>query len=164
MEPASDSTERHAARLERRRLRRLRTRRFLERYERRRLERIARREHRLVRPVRILAGILLIVAGVAVGWLPGPGFIILALPGAFLLASEVRRAAVLMDRIENEAVPRVHRLRARLRGGPRSAWVERDPAGWQEWCERTGCHLPPTAPGDDDDRQPLRAGREPEPM
>ncbi|MCW2972626.1 MAG: hypothetical protein JWN72_899 [Thermoleophilia bacterium] len=117
------------------------------RYERRRAE----RHNVLVRPVRIALGILLIVGGVLIGWLPGPGFIILALPGAFLLASEVRRAARILDRIENVTIPRLKRLHARLRGGPKPEWVEEDPQLWADWCTRTGATLhedgePPAPP------------------
>lgn len=89
-----------------------------------------------MRPFRVGCGILLILAGVLIGWLPGPGFVILALPGAFLIASEIRRMAVVMDRMENETIPRALRLWARLRGGPKEAWVERDPALWNDWTEQ----------------------------
>jgi len=106
-------------------------RRFMERYERRR----AAPHGRFVRPVRVAAGVVLIILGVAIGWLPGPGFIIFALPGSFLLASEVRRAASLLDRVEAEALPRLQRLRARARGGPKQAWVDAAPEGWARWCE-----------------------------
>lgn len=98
----------------------------MERYEERQRE----RHGRLVRPVRIAAGVLLIVFGVAIGWLPGPGFVIFAMPGALLLAGEVRRAALLLDRVEDETVPRMRLLLARVRGGPKPEWVDEDPRLW----------------------------------
>lgn len=105
--------------------------RFLERYERRRAE-----DHgRFVRPIRVLAGVLLILFGIAIGWLPGPGFVIFAIPGSFLVGSEIRRAAVLLDRVEAETLPRVQRVHARLRGGPKPGWVEAAPERWARWCE-----------------------------
>lgn len=106
------------------------SRRFTERYERRRAEREAGRHHPLKRPIRVTAGVVLILVGVAIGWLPGPGFVIFAFPGALLIASEWRRAALLMDRVEHETVPWVRRVRARLRGGPKPEWVEEDPVAW----------------------------------
>lgn len=116
--------------------RRVRSRRFLDRYERRRDERRRGEHHSLVRPFRVGGGILLIVAGIAIGWLPGPGFVIFALPGAFLIASEIRRMALVMDRMENETFPRVLRAWARVRGGPKDHWVEQDPALWNDWTDR----------------------------
>lgn len=113
-------------------------RRFVERYERRREERLRGEHHPLQRPIRVTAGVVLIIGGVAIGWLPGPGFVILAFPGALLVASEWRRAALLMDRVEREAIPRIYRLRARLRGGPKPEWVEQAPELWAIWCERRG--------------------------
>ena len=110
--------------------------RFLERYERREAERRAGRHHPLKRPIRVTTGVTLILAGVAIGWLPGPGFVILAFPGALLVASEWRRAALIMDRVEHESVPWVRRARAKLRGGPRPEWVEEDPAFWGVWEDR----------------------------
>ncbi len=118
-----------------RRRRRMRHR-FLARYERRRAERKAVRHHPLKRPLRVTAGVLLILFVVAIGWLPGPGFVIFAFPGALLIASEWRRAALLMDRVEHETVPWIRRVRARLRGGPRPEWVEEDPAFWGIWEDR----------------------------
>lgn len=106
----------------------------MERYERRRAE----GHHPLKRPVRVTVGVLLVLAGVAIGWLPGPGFIILAPPGALLIASEWRRAAVVMDRMEQETIPRVRRLHAWLRGGPKQEWVAEDPRLWGLWTERRG--------------------------
>lgn len=114
---------------------RARRRRFLDRYERRRAE----RHHPLKRPIRVTIGVVLVVTGVAIGWLPGPGFIILALPGALLIASEWRRAALAMDRLEEETIPRMRRLHARLRGGPKPEWVAEDPELWGLWCDRRGC-------------------------
>jgi hypothetical protein len=64
------------------------------------------------------------------------------LPGAFLLAGEVRRAAIIMDRMENETIPRIRRTRARLRGGPRPEWVEQDPQLWADWCDARQIDLP----------------------
>lgn len=91
-----------------------------------------------MRPLRVTAGVVLILTGVAIGWLPGPGFIILALPGALLVASEWRRAALLLDRVENEAIPRLRRVHARLRGGPKQEWVDEHPELWGQWCDRRG--------------------------
>lgn len=113
---------------------RARRRRFVERYERRRAE----RHHPLQRPIRVTIGVVLILGGVAIGWLPGPGFVILAFPGALLVASEWRRAALLLDRVEEETIPRMRRLHARLRGGPKPEWVAADPELWGLWCERRG--------------------------
>lgn len=139
---------------------RARRRRFLARYERRRDERLAGRHHPLKRPIRVTIGVGLILAGVAIGWLPGPGFIVFALPGALLVASEWRRAALLMDRIEEETLPRMRRLRARLRGGPKPEWVAEDPELWGQWCERRGSGEPDTgdrrrASDSDDDAELL---------
>lgn len=111
-----------------RRIRR-RSRRFVERYERRR----DGQHMRLAGPLRVLAGMLLILLGIAIGWLPGPGFVILALPGAFLVAGEVRRAATMLDRAENETIPRMQLAWASFRGRAPAAWVERDPELWREW-------------------------------
>ncbi len=110
--------------------------RFLDRYERRRREREAGLHHPFKRPIRVTAGVLLILLGVAIGWLPGPGFVVFAFPGALLIASEWRRAALLMDRVEHETVPWIRRVRARLRGGPMPEWVEEDPAFWGVWEDR----------------------------
>lgn len=98
----------------------------------------------MTRPIRVTAGVLLILFGVAIGWLPGPGFIIFAIPGAFLIASEWRRAALVMDRVEHETVPWVRHVRARLRGGPRPEWVEDDPAAWGVWEDRRSGSLADT--------------------
>ncbi|MCW2926754.1 MAG: hypothetical protein JWM86_722 [Thermoleophilia bacterium] len=92
----------------------------------------------LVRPLRIFAGVLLVIGGAIVGAVPGPGGVFVFLPGAFLLASEVRRAALIMDRVENETIPRLRRMHARLRGGPKPAWVAEDPELWGRWCDRRG--------------------------
>lgn len=123
---------------------RARRHRFSDRYERRRAERLAGRHHPLKRPIRVTVGVTLVLGGVAIGWLPGPGFVILAFPGALLVASEWRRAALIMDRLEEETLPRMRRLRARLRGGPRPEWVAEDPELWGLWCERRGGELPDT--------------------
>lgn len=123
---------------------RARRRRFVERYERRRAERLAGRHHPLKRPIRVTIGVVLILTGVAIGWLPGPGFVVLAFPGALLVASEWRRAALLMDRVEEETIPRLRRLHARLRGGPKAEWVAEDPELWGLWCERRGQGAPDT--------------------
>lgn len=129
--PAHARTRREAWR-RRRRVRR----RFVERYERRRAERDAGRHHPLTRPIRVTVGVVLILVGVAVGWLPGPGFVIFAFPGTLLIASEWRRAALVMDRVEHQTVPWIRHVRARLRGGPRPEWVEEDPAAWGVWEDR----------------------------
>jgi hypothetical protein len=126
----------HHSLSERWRGRRRMRRRFVERYERRRAERAAGRHHPLKRPIRVTIGVLLILGGVAIGWLPGPGFVILAVPGALLVASEWRRAALLLDHVEHETVPLLRRVRARLRGGPMPQWVEEDPAAWEAWESR----------------------------
>lgn len=115
---------------------RRRRQRFLERYEHRRAERLAGRHHPLKRAIRVTIGVALILGGVAIGWLPGPGFIVLAFPGALLVASEWRRAALLMDRVEDETIPYVRRVHARLRGGPKAEWVDEDPHLWREWLDR----------------------------
>lgn len=118
------------------RRRRPERRRFLDRYEKRRRERDAGLHHPYKRPLRVTAGVVLILVGAAIGWLPGPGFVIFAFPGALLIASEWRRAALLMDRVEHETVPWIRRVRARLRGGPKPEWVEEDPAFWGVWEDR----------------------------
>jgi hypothetical protein len=121
---------------ERWRGRRRMRRRFQDRYEHRRAEREAGRHHPLTRPIRVTSGVVLILIGVAIGWLPGPGFVIFAFPGALLIASEWRRAAMIMDRVEHEAVPWIRHVRAKLRGGPKPEWVEDDPAAWGVWQDR----------------------------
>lgn len=129
--PSTEPTRREAWRARRRRRRR-----FVDRYERRRAERDAGRHHPLTRPIRVTVGVALILFGVAIGWLPGPGFIVFAFPGALLVASEWRRAALIMDRVEHETVPWVRHVRARLRGGPLPEWVEEDPTAWGVWEDR----------------------------
>jgi hypothetical protein len=113
--------------------RRSRSRRFIDRYEQRRRARQRGEVAPFVRPFRIFAGVALVLAGVAIGWLPGPGFVILALPGAFLIASEIRWMARAMDRGEHVTIPRVKRAWARLRGGPKQSWIDADPALWLDW-------------------------------
>jgi hypothetical protein len=44
-------------------------------------------------------GILLVIAGLAIGWLPGPGGVV-AVVGVALLATEFRGFALLLDRME----------------------------------------------------------------
>jgi broad specificity phosphatase PhoE len=117
---------------------RARRRRFLDRYEQRRAE----QHHVLVRPLRITLGVLLLVISPIVGAIPGPGGVFVFLPGAFLLASEYRRAALIMDRMEHETIPRLRRLHARLRGGPKPEWYEQDPELWGAWCDRRGMDAP----------------------
>jgi len=46
-----------------------------------------------------------------------------------------------MDRLENVTIPRLKRLHARLRGGPKPEWVEQDPQLWADWCKATGKQL-----------------------
>lgn len=135
--------ERHTYR-ERWRGRRRMQHRFLDRYERRRAEREAGRHHPLTRPIRVTSGVVLILVGVLIGWLPGPGFIIFAFPGALLIASEWQRAAKLMDKVEHEAVPWIRHIRARLRGGPKPEWVEEDPVAWGVWEDRRTSSAPDT--------------------
>lgn len=108
----------------------------MERYEQRRAERLAGRHHPLKRPIRVTSGVTLILAGVAIGWLPGPGFVIFAIPGALLVASEWRRAAMIMDRVEDETIPYLRRVHAKLRGGPKQAWIDEDPELWGLWRDR----------------------------
>jgi hypothetical protein len=136
MDGLADGAPRDRVRSEAWRNRRRMRRRFVERYERRQAERRAGRHHPMKRPIRVTAGVVLILAGVAIGWLPGPGFVILAFPGALLVASEWRRAALIMDRVEHETVPWVRRMRAHLRGGPRPEWVAEDPQFWGLWSDR----------------------------
>jgi len=57
------------------RRRRKRSNRFIAKYDQRQRE----QHNVLVRPFRITAGVALILGGVAIGWLPGPGFVVLAL-------------------------------------------------------------------------------------
>lgn len=111
---------------------RRRRRRFAERYEQRRAE----PHHPLTRPIRVTAGVVLILTGVAIGWLPGPGFVIFAIPGALLVASEWRRAALVMDRVEDQTIPYLRRLHAKLRGGPKQEWIDEDPELWGLWADR----------------------------
>lgn len=104
--------------------------------------RLEQGEHFIVRPARIAVGSFLVVLSPFVGVIPGPGGMFVFLPGAFLLASEVRRAAIIMDRVENETIPRLRRLRARLRGGPKREWVEHDPVLWADYCEQRHLVMP----------------------
>lgn len=135
--------------------------RFLDRYERRRrVERVKGEANPLTRATRVTVGVVLLLTAVAIGWLPGPGFIILAPPGALLIASEWRRAALLMDRVEEETIPRLQRLYARLRGGPKPEWREQDPQAWAAWSERRGSGAADTGQRrrSDDEQQPPRSG------
>ena len=104
----------------------------MERYERRR----SGRHHPLTRPIRVSIGVTLILVGVAVGWLPGPGFVIFAIPGGLLVASEWRRAAIIMDRLEAETIPWLRHVHAKLRGGPKQEWIDEDPQRWGAWIDR----------------------------
>ena len=73
-----------------------------------------RQTHPPTTPARIglwLAALLLIVGGVAIGWLPGPGGFI-AILGLAIVAMEFRVMAVLLDRVERFG----RNLWARLRG------------------------------------------------
>ncbi len=108
----------------------------MDRYEQRRVERLAGRHHPLKRPIRVTTGVTLILAGVAVGWLPGPGFVVFAIPGSLLVASEWRRAAIIMDRVEDETIPYLRRVHAKLRGGPKQEWIDEDPELWGLWKDR----------------------------
>ena len=123
---------------------RQRRRRFVERYEHRRAERLAGRHHPLKRPIRVTGGVVLILIGVAIGWLPGPGFVIFAIPGSLLIASEWRRAAIIMDRVEDETIPYLRRVHARLRGGPKQEWIDEDPELWGLWRDRRSGVAPDT--------------------
>lgn len=126
-----------------------RTRRFIDRYDKRRAERQRGEHHALLRPLRVASGLLLILAGIAIGWLPGPGFVILALPGALLVASEIRQMALAMDRMEHETIPRVLRLWARARGGPRDSWVRYNPSIWHDWSSSDAADDAAAASGDE---------------
>ncbi len=123
---------------------RRRRRRFVERYEQRRAERLAGRHHPLKRPIRVTSGVVLILTGVAIGWLPGPGFVIFAIPGSLLVASEWRRAALIMDRIEDQTIPYLRRVYAKLRGGPKREWIDEDPELWGLWADRRLDDVPDT--------------------
>jgi len=116
----------------------------MQRYEQRRVQRESGSAHFYVRPLRIIAGALLVIISPLVGAIPGPGGVLVFLPGAFLLASEVRHAAIIMDRMENETIPRIRRFHARLRGGPKREWVEAHPELWTDWCERRQMDMPDT--------------------
>ncbi|MCW2961698.1 MAG: hypothetical protein JWM25_798 [Thermoleophilia bacterium] len=87
------------------------------RYELREARRQAGQVRRWTRPFRIFAGTLLLLLALLVGWLPGPGFIPLALAGGFLLAGEVAWAARLLDR--GEAAGRARLAAGAARRGSR---------------------------------------------
>jgi hypothetical protein len=91
-------------------------RRFQERFERRDAQRKAGKTHPIAHPARIGAGILLILTGLVIGLLPGPGFIPLALGGSFLLASELRSVARFMDWGEARGRAKWRKFRAKRAG------------------------------------------------
>lgn len=89
------------------------TRRFEDKYEARLADRRARRTRWWARPARIFTGALLLAIGVAIGWLPGPGFVPFAIAGGLLLGGEIRWVARKLDAIETWGRHRVERRRAR---------------------------------------------------
>lgn len=73
------------------------------------------------RALRISVGILLLIVGLAIGWLPGPGGF-LGVVGAALLSTELRPVARLLDRAEcaaRSARERLRRWRRRHSAGAR---------------------------------------------
>jgi hypothetical protein len=68
----------------------------------------------------LVIGTVLLVGGLAIGWLPGPGGFI-AVFGAALLGVEWLRIAQLLDRCETYARRFLRFLRRRVLGRPRAA-------------------------------------------
>jgi hypothetical protein len=68
----------------------------------------------------LVIGTVLLVGGLAIGWLPGPGGFI-AVFGAALLGVEWLRIARLLDRCETYARRFLRFLRRRVLGRPRAA-------------------------------------------
>lgn len=74
------------------------------------------------RTLRVIAGVILIPAGMFFLAVPGPGLLIMGL-GAILLAREFRFAAKLLDRLELRVRPlvkRLQRLWRKLKAGRRA--------------------------------------------
>jgi len=67
----------------------------------------------LERILTVVLGVILLVGGLAIGWLPGPGGFV-AVIGAALLGAESRRIAKLLDRIEARLREVWRSLRRRL--------------------------------------------------
>ncbi len=91
--------------------------RFVARHEYRTARRRAGLAGRLARAIRVVTGIALVLIALLIGWLPGPGFIPLALAGTVLLAGEIRWVAERLDPIEQrlrERIPMPRRARAAL--------------------------------------------------
>lgn len=95
--------------------RKRRYRRFIERYEQRQGERRVNPQHPLRRFVWVLVGILLVLVGIIVGVVPGPGGAVFGFAGLFILAGEFRRVALALDRGEEIAAPRLQRFWNRMR-------------------------------------------------
>lgn len=85
------------------------SRRFQDKFEARLAKRRARETGRFAHPIRIIVGTALLLTGVAIGWLPGPGFVPFAVAGGLLLGGEIRTAARWLDNIETWARNRVAR-------------------------------------------------------
>lgn len=91
--------------------------RFVARHEYRMARRRPGLAGRLARAIRVVTGIALVLIALLIGWLPGPGFIPLALAGTVLLAGEIRWVAERLDPIEQRLrarVPMRRRARAAL--------------------------------------------------
>lgn len=99
--------------------RRRRYTRFIERYEQRSLERRERPPHPVRRLALVVVALTVILIGVALLVLPGPGWLVL-LAGLFILAGEFRWVAVTLDRSEEIAAPRAERVWRFLRRRPAS--------------------------------------------
>lgn len=87
--------------------------RFLKRYDRRKAARRDGALYRFTRAARVVVGVVCIIIAVAIGWLPGPGFVPLAVVGALLLAGEIRWVAVRLDPLERR-IRRYFPLRRRI--------------------------------------------------
>jgi hypothetical protein len=83
-------------------------RRFVERWEQRRAER-ERRSNPVTRFGRLLLGVLVLLAAIPIGAIPGPGGIGVTLAGLYLLAGEVRWIARLLDWGELQGRPHAER-------------------------------------------------------
>jgi hypothetical protein len=85
------------------------SRRFQDKFEARLAKRRARETAWWAHPARIIVGTLLLLIGVAIGWLPGPGFVPFATAGGLLLGGEIRTIARWLDNAETWARNRVAR-------------------------------------------------------